>query len=296
MAFIVFNRPEMTKRVFDEIAKAKPKKLLVIADGPRIGRDGEKGLCEKTKSIIEGVNWECEVITNYSNSNLGCKGRVSSGISWVFEQVEEAIFLEDDCLPHSSFFKYCEQLLELYRDDERIMSISGDNFQFSRTQQDNYSFYFSRYSHIWGWASWRRAWKQFDVEIKMWNEIKECNLLNNIFSDTAEVEYWSNVFDRVRVGEIDAWGYQWLFAHLVNRGLCVLPINNLVSNIGFGENATHTNSNSIFSNMKTEEVTFPLNIPPFVVRDKEADKYTDSIFYSGKSHKKVLRRIFNAIR
>ena len=296
VAFIIFNRPETTKRVFDEIAKAKPKKLLVVADGPRKDKNGEKELCENTKSIIEGVNWDCEVITNYSDNNLGCKVRVSSGITWVFDQVEEAIFLEDDCLPHPSFFKYCEQLLELYRDDKRIMSISGDNFQFSRKQQDEYSFYFSRYSHIWGWASWRRAWNLYDVEMKLWSQIKKSNLLDGIFNDSAEIVYWSNVFDKVKEGEIDTWDYQWLFAHIVNTGLCVLPTNNLVSNIGFGENSTHTRSSSIFSNMEVKEVAFPLNTPPYMVRNKEADQYTDSIFYSGNLHKKILKRMFNAIR
>src|SRR6185369_14461868 len=161
VAFIIFNRPDTTEKVFAEIARARPPKLLVIADGPRAGRAGEADRCAATRAIIDRVDWDCKVLTNYSDVNLGCKNRVASGIDWVFEQVPEAIILEDDCLPDPTFFRFCEELLIRYREDERISQICGANFQFGR-KRSNDSYYFSRYNHIWGWASWRRAWQHYD--------------------------------------------------------------------------------------------------------------------------------------
>lgn len=152
VAFIIFNRPDTTEKVFAEIAKAKPPKLLVIGDGPRVSRQGEAEKVAAARSIIQCVDWDCEVQTNFSDVNLGCKRRVSSGIDWVFEQVEEAIILEDDCLPDPTFFRFCEELLARYRHDQRIGMISGDNFQFGSRRNDD-SYYFSKYVHIWGWAT-----------------------------------------------------------------------------------------------------------------------------------------------
>src|SRR5665648_587346 len=160
VAFIIFNRPETTRRVFAEIAKARPTKLLVIADGPRATHPDDAEKCAVVRAIIDGVDWDCEVLKNYSDVNLGCKRRVSSGLDWVFDTVEEAIILEDDCLPHPTFFRFCEEMLAKYRDDKRIAMISGDNFQFGKKRTE-YSYYFSRYTHIWGWASWRRAWDNY---------------------------------------------------------------------------------------------------------------------------------------
>ena len=164
VAFIIFNRPDTTARVFAEIAKARPPKLLVVGDGPRANRDGEADRVAEARAIIKNVDWPCEVLTNFSTPNLGCKKRVSSGIDWIFEQVEEAIILEDDCLPDPSFFQFCEEMLARYRHDDRIAMISGDNFLFGQVPVPE-SYYFSRYCHIWGWASWRRAWKDYDVNI-----------------------------------------------------------------------------------------------------------------------------------
>ena len=170
VAFLIFNRPDTTARVFEAIRQAKPPKLLVVADGPRPDRPDDVEKCKAARAIIDRVDWACEVLTNYSDLNLGCGKRPATGITWVFEQVEEAIIFEDDCLPHPSFFRFCEELLNYYRHDERIMVISGNNFQFGRNRTDD-SYYFSRYNHIWGWASWRRAWEYFDYDLKLWPKI-----------------------------------------------------------------------------------------------------------------------------
>src|SRR5215831_3805810 len=154
VALIIFNRPDVTERVFAEIAHARPRKLLVIADGPRFNRPGEAEKCTATRAIIDRVNWECEVLKNYSDVNLGCGGRESSAMIWIFEQAEEAIILEDDTLPQPTFFRFCEELLEKYRDDERVMHISGDNWLFGQKRISD-SYFFSHYCLSWGWASWR---------------------------------------------------------------------------------------------------------------------------------------------
>ncbi len=294
VAFIIFNRPDSTHKVFREIAKAKPPRLLVVSDGPRADRPEEAECVAKTREIINSVDWECEVLTNYSESNLGCKKRVSSGIDWVFEQVEECIILEDDCIPHPSFFQFCEESLEKYRNDDRIMAISGDNFQFGRKRTD-YSYYFSRYVHIWGWATWRSAWEKYDVSLKLWPEVRGGNWLSDIFSDRTSRRFWDNNFESVYAGKIDTWDYQWTFACLVNHGLTILPQVNLISNIGFNDQATHTKSQSIFAEMETEAMDFPLKHPPFILRDAKADIFSDRTMFYRPLWKRVASKIRSLI-
>jgi hypothetical protein len=165
VALIIFNRTDTTKKVFEVLRQVKPAKLLVIADAPRHNYPDDIEKCAATRQIIEQVDWNCQVIKNYSEKNLGNKLRISTGLNWVFEQVEQAIILEDDCLPHPSFLPFCEDLLDKYQDDQRIMTRSGNNFQFGRKRTE-YSYYFSRYTLIWGWATWRRAWQHYDAEMK----------------------------------------------------------------------------------------------------------------------------------
>lgn len=270
VAFIIFNRPDTTARVFAEIARARPPKLLVIADGPRDNRSGEEEKCRATRAIIEGVDWPCEVLTRFSDTNMGCKKRVASGLDWVFEQTPEAIILEDDCLPHPTFFRFCEELLARYRDDERIGMISGDNFQFGR-QRTSDSYYFSRYCHIWGWATWRRAWQRYDVNMSLWEEVRDGGWLRDILGDDREVKYWQKIFQKVAGGAIDTWDYQWVFANWINSSLSVIPAVNLISNIGFGENATHTTKLNGFADMMVSDMNFPLINPSMVIRDAHAD-------------------------
>ena len=278
VAFLIFGRPEATERVFVEIAKARPRKLLVVADGPRRNQPGESQRCAEVRKIVERVDWDCELFKNYSDENMGCKRRVSSGIDWVFASVEEAIFLEDDCLPHPSFFRFCDEMVERYREDERIMAISGDNFQFGRKRWD-YSYYFSRYPHVWGWASWRRAWKHYDVNMSRWPMIKKAGWLDDILQNKREAAYWTEVFDQVSRGEVGTWDYQWVFACWLQSAFAILPNVNMVSNIGFGGDATHTGRRSKVAEMATEEMAFPLTHPPILLRDSRADRETAKLFF-----------------
>ena len=274
VAFIIFNRPDTTERVFAEIAKAKPPKLLVVADGPRENRKGEAEKCAATRAIIERVDWDCEVLTNFSEVNLGCKRRVSSGIDWVFEQVEEAIILEDDCLPDPTFFRYCQELLGRYRYDQRVGLISGDNFQFGRSRNED-SYYFSKYVHIWGWATWRDRWAgSYDVTMAKWPRVRDEGWLADIVGNGREAVFWGKVFERVYRGEIDTWDYQWVFINWVEGRSTILPTRNLISNIGFNGNATHTTSDSDLANLPIGPLGFPLVHPVGMFRNVGADQFS----------------------
>lgn len=290
VAFIIFNRPDTTERVFAEIAKARPPKLLVIADGPRANRSGEAEKCVATRAIIERVDWPCEVLTNYSEVNLGCKRRVSSGIDWVFEQVEEAIILEDDCLPHPTFFRFCEELLSHYRDDDRIAVISGDNFQLGQKRTDA-SYYFSRYNHIWGWASWRRAWKYYDLEARLWPELRDGGCLDGLIPNPGERKYWAGAFEAVYQGHIDTWDYQWTLACWSQGMISVLPEVNLVSNIGFGADATHTRGASKYADMPVAQMDFPLCHPHIVLPHPKADSFTSQSMFTTSMLRRILQKV-----
>ena len=275
IVLIIFNRPDTTQKVFDVISQVKPYQLFVIADGARNDKQGELEKCQQARKVVDLVDWECELLTNYSDINLGCKKRISTGLNWVFHYVEEAIILEDDCLPNPSFFKFCEELLGKYRYDERVFTISGDNFQFGRKRTD-YSYYFSLYNHCWGWATWRRAWQYYDVEMKLWENIRDGDWLNDILNNPFAVAYWRDKFGKTYDGKVDTWDFQWTMACWLQNGLTILPNVNLVSNIGFNNyESTHTkNRESPFANIPTEVMQFPLSHPPFMIRDVQADNFT----------------------
>ncbi|HBZ35112.1 MAG TPA: hemolytic protein HlpA-like protein [Rikenellaceae bacterium] len=278
--FLVFNRLDTTKQVFKAIRQAKPSQLYIAADGPRADHPGEDEKVQAVRDyVVSSIDWDCEVKTLFRDENLGCKRAISSAIDWFFSHVEEGIILEDDCIPDQSFFLFCQDLLEHYRDDERIMMISGDNFQFKREPTET-SYYFSRYPHIWGWASWKRAWDLYDSEMTAWPEIRENGYLKGILPDKRAVKYWKSVFDSVYNGSIDTWDYQWVFSCWINCGLSIIPNQNLISNIGFGQSSTHTKEDSKFSNLPIGKMKFPLKHPKFVIWNVSADRFTERIWYS----------------
>jgi len=272
VALIVYNRPDTTARVFNTIREARPPFFFVIADGPKSDLPSDADLCKEVRHIVEQVDWPCEFIKNYSDVNLGCGLRPATGISWVFKQVEDAIILEDDCLPHPSFFRYCEELLDKYRYDERIVHIAGSN-SLINSCKGNYSYYYSLFPHCWGWASWRRAWNNFDYDMLLFREIEANGWLNCIFPEKDVARFWRSGFmELYHSKQKHIWDYQWTFACWANSGLSILPNQNLVSNIGFGSEATHTKSlQSKLASMPVSAMEFPLVHPPFVIRDTEAD-------------------------
>lgn len=272
VALFLFKREKETRRVFEMIRAAKPEVLLLVADGPRLAE--ESAACEATRNVVASIDWNCSVYTQYSDINLGCRARVSSGIDWIFNQVDRAIILEEDCVPHPSFFPFCEELLERYQDDRRIMSISGNFFQQSNNQfQTEDSYYASILPHIWGWATWRRAWAKYDVDMHSWPSVRSQGSLKEYFNNAGAYEYWSNVWDQYYEHKIDSWDGQWFYACAINQGICLNPTVNLVSNIGFGTDATHTKSSSAFSALPVYPARFPLRHPKTIAIDHEADAF-----------------------
>jgi hypothetical protein len=287
IAFLIFNRPDTTLKVFKEIEKARPSKLLIVADGPRSSKPGEDEKCAATRAIINQVSWDCEVFTNYSEINLGCKKRVSSGLNWVFSMVEEAIILEDDCLPNSSFFRFCEELLEKYRYDERVGIISGTNLA-ERHASDSY--YFSCYPHIWGWASWRRVWSNYDAEMNGLDDLLNSKNFVGMFRTSNEFNYWKDTFLRVHRGDVNTWDAQVVFMSFLFRYLTIYPNSNLISNIGFRADATHTFNDSPLANLLIYEMQFPLIHPKGYLIDIEAENFRKNVESIGLSKISLLQR------
>jgi len=278
IGLFVFNRPELTEIVFKAIARMEPEQLFIIADGARSSEEELK--CRRVREIVGKVDWKCDVHTDFASENLGCGRRVSSGYNWVFSQVEEAIFLEDDTLPDPSFFGFCQSLLERYRHDTRIMQISGNNFQFGQSRTP-YSYYFSRYPQCWGWALWRRAWNLYDYKMRSWPAFKSAGLLSSLSEDPEEVKYWRRVFDRT-YDNPDTWDFQWVYAMMSQGGLSVNPNVNLVTNIGFGHpDAVHTKEVTNLSNIPLVTIR-ELTHPEFVLCHRDADRYTYEHVYKPK--------------
>jgi hypothetical protein len=293
VAFVVFNRPDLTQRVFAAIAAVQPAKLLVIADGPRADRAGEAGRVAHVRSIIARVDWECDVRTNYSDTNLGCKRRLSSGLDWVFHQVPECIVLEDDCLPDPSFFQFCDDMLERYRDVRRVFQINGTNFQ-KGAQGIADSYYFSRQSHVWGWASWSNRWlSHYDVAVSAWPRVRDEGSLEDVVGGKQEAKYWGAILESLYRGEIDTWDYQWAFACMLNDAAIVTPTVNLISNIGFGDDATHTNvADHPLADLPRAAMQFPLRHPVGMFCRSSLDRE----YFDAYSSIALRRRLLNRIR
>ncbi|MTI88134.1 MAG: hypothetical protein FH748_09215 [Balneolaceae bacterium] len=299
--FLVFNRPDTTKEVLNRIREVQPYKLYIAADGPRKGYLSDFIKCQKTREICMQVDWECDVKTLFREENLGCRQAVSTAIDWFFEQEDSGIILEDDCLPSNSFFTFCDVLLKRYKDHEDIMSITGNNFQPHR--RTDYDYYFSRYMHCWGWATWERAWEKYDWDMKNWKQAKEKNLVNKVFQKKRQQQYWFDILEQVSNGKIDSWAYVWTYSIWLNNGINIIPEENLVSNIGFSSDATHTiDDEDHAAKLPTTELQFPLRHPPKIKTHKKADEYSQLHHFhpnipirAFRKLKKVSLRIFKTV-
>lgn len=295
---LIFNRPNLTEQVMDEIRSAEPPKLFIGADGPRKMYPEDAKRCEQAREVATQVDWDCEVHTLFRNNNIGLKQAVSSAITWFFEHVEAGIILEDDCVPHPTFFPYCAELLERYRDDKRVMVVSGSNFQ-PEHRKYRASYYFSIYNHCWGWATWRDAWATYEGTVPTWPSLRKTSWLNGWLGRSLEAEFWTEIFDRVHRDEIDSWAYPWTFACWKEHGLTALPATNLVANVGFGENATHTKrADREADYLSTGPMTFPLDHPPTMVRFYEADRLTAKEHFGiqDRWYRRILRLIPKRIK
>jgi hypothetical protein len=275
--FLIFNREDTTRRVFEAIRQQKPKYLFVAADGARKNKPGEIETCQRVRDIATQIDWDCELKTLLRDENIGCKMAVSSAITWFFDNVEQGIILEDDCLPDPSFFPYCEELLNRYQDDARIGHISGNCF-LPDVVDKNYSYDFSSISHIWGWASWRRVWDNYDVNFSYWEKYKHNKeKRNNIFNGFREKIYFSSFINDTlsNKNHISAWDVQYLYMLRVQNQLSVYPVVNLVTNLGLNsEFATHTSKKNDKYLIPFSTVAFPLKHPEYVLRNKKLDDQT----------------------
>lgn len=266
VAFMVFNRPDTTRRVFAAIAAARPSRLLLIADGARANRLGEAERCQLVRQIVKEVDWPCKVETNFATENMGCRRRVVSGLNWVFSIVEEAIILEDDCLPDPSFFPFCAEMLDRYRDERRIGVICGYN-ALEKIVPQTYSYLFSKMVGPWGWATWRRAWKEYDGNMSSWPQMKADGLLERMLPYKRSIAYWTRIFDGMYDGTgADTWDWQWIYTTWAKDWLCIVPTPNLIKNIGFGPDATHTlgADPGPYLSRPANAVGFPLRHPPAI--------------------------------
>jgi hypothetical protein len=297
VALIVFRRAHTTRRVFEAISQVRPARLLLIADGPRPDIPGEAEACQEVREIVSRVDWPCEVSTNFAEGNLGCQERIISGLNWTFSLVEEAIILEDDCLPDISFFPFCQELLERYRGDARVASISGTNLVEKYVNTDA-SYFFSQLGGNWGWASWRSEWRRYDRHLRDWPSVKSENLLSEIFDQPSTVAYWTGVFDDMYENNgRNAWDYQWLYTHLKNNALTIIPRVNLVANIGFGPGATHTAEAGTGLTPPVTTIQFPLRHPSSFIPLRSVDRHFQGVI-TGPLSQRIsgkIRRAANRI-
>jgi len=280
LLFLVFNRPDTTSKVFEKIRQAKPLRLYVAGDGPRDGNKEDEEKVEEVRKIATNIDWPCKVKTLFRDKNLGCKKGVGTAIKWFFEHEEQGIILEDDCLPHLDFFAFCENLLDYYAEDERVSVITGNNFQNNKWRGDA-SYYFSKYNHCWGWASWRRSWKYYQSDIEFWPEWSKSKNWLNYIPNKIERRYWKKIFSDAYQKKIDSWAYSWTASLWYKGGLTATPNINLVSNIGFRADATHTKIKEHKLSILPTSNLFKIKHPKIVQRNLEADRFTfDNVFKS----------------
>jgi len=293
--FITFNRLDTTKQVFEMIRKIAPQKLYIASDGHRDSRIGEKEKVEAVRDyVLKSIDWNCEIKTLFRENNLGCGLAPAGAISWFFENEEMGIILEDDCLPSMSFFSYCKELLEYYKDDTRIYHIAGNNpLTFTRTP---YSYYYAYIQHCWGWATWRRAWNHYNFNIKDFNVFIEEKKINKIFTRSIDRKYWINIFKSIENPKIDIWDYQWTYAIFNNNGICINPAKNLITNIGFGENATHTTKdNKSFNGQKRYEI-FEIVHPNKIIINNKIINRINKVCFNITYHLYIISKIKKIVK
>jgi hypothetical protein len=276
--FLIFNRPEITKQVFNAIQQAKPPRLYVAGDGPRSKCTEDEENCKLARSIATNVDWDCEVKTLFRDHNLGCRLAVSQAIYWFFEQEPEGIILEDDCLPSQSFFWFCQEMLEYFRNDKAVGVICGF-YSNELEYKPSASFFFSRYLRVWGWAGWRRSNEGYDSNINLLIE-KQNTWKKDIFSrtDIFLKRYWQDMFEEVGSGKIDTWDIQLQYLLWQKKQQVIVSSKNLVQNIGWAQGA-HPLTKDHNHELATSEINFPLTTPDMTERDTRADQVIEKISY-----------------
>jgi hypothetical protein len=276
VVLIIYRRPQMTARIIDSLRNVKPSEIFVIADGPKNIKDAVK--CQKTRALIKSIDWKCKIYRKYSSKNLGLRKRVVSGLNWVFSKVDRAIILEDDLEIDRSFYRFCSDMLDKYKDNEKVISISGNNFIFGRHKINN-SYYFSKFIYSWGWATWKRAWKLYDDDMLDWPKLKKLGTLKKITGGFGKYLYWTRIFDLTYKEIINSWAYRWIYTSFVNKKLSIVPCENLVANVGIGKDATHTAVKSRVLGIPIKNIKFPLKHPKIIKADIVADAIVEKTLY-----------------
>lgn len=285
--FLVFNRMDTTIQVFSQIKKIKPPKLYIGCDGPRKNFPGESEIIKKIRTfLLENIDWDCEVFTKFNKENMGCKISVSQSIDWFFKNEEMGIVLEDDCLPSQSFFQFCQELLYKYKDDQRIFLITGYNKQ-NKWEDDLQDYFFSNLGGIWGWASWRRAWNHYDVNIQDIDKfIAEDGFSKSLGKSLGKLKQ-DMIYNNVIRDNVDTWAMQWGYARHKNNALTCIPTVSLIKNIGFGEHATHTYGDNL-DGVEANEMKFPIKENAFVVSD---ERYDELLFKKPNLRSRIINKL-----
>ncbi len=292
---VIYKRPEATRTVFGAIARERPRRLFIAADGPASSND--RDLCAETRAIVSRIDWPCDVVHDFSDENLGLNRRMISAIDWIFEQADAAIVLEDDCLPHRDFFRFCSSMLDRYRSESRVLHVSGECYRLGRSGPDSY--FFSKYPLAWGWATWRRAWSLFDPDLTSWPQLRTRPAVRALFDGEDERNYWTSTFDLVHReqsnGHMVSWDYAWYYACMMH-GLSIHPAVNLISNLGSGAAASHTHDLGELSNRPSQPLDDPLCHPHSIIRDGQADldifdhRFPGSVLKQQRSLSHQIRR------
>ena len=287
VAYVVFNRPRHTRETFAAIRAYRPSHLFIIADGPRSSHPADIERCREVRNIVSEIDWRCDVQRNFSDENLGCRRRISGGLDWVFSIVDRAIILEDDCLASPEFFSFCDVLLERYCDNESVWVVSGNSYQPQHHRGDG-SYFFSKYPDNCGWATWRRAWRHYRPDLPFLSDWLQSRRWKEDFPTMSEQRLFRRVFSEALTGTVDSWAYLWAACVIYGGGLSATPNANLIDNIGFDNEATHTTTAR-----GPEYDCTPLGAlihPSHIARNTEADEYLRRIFSDPGLGKRLLRR------
>lgn len=296
VALFVFNRPDLTAQVFDVVRAAKPPILFVSADGPRPDRPDDERLCRETREIVQSVDWPCEVHWNLRDQNLGCGPAMSQGISWVFEHVDRAIILEDDCIPDLTFFSFCDNLLELYQDDSRVLQIAGSNLDAPAAAFVGESYSFASFPLVWGWATWRRAWAHYDIEMSSWPAFRDNGMLGGLHARPHRRAHLRREWNHIHAGN-GTWDHQWQYTVMSQHGLSIYPASNLITNLGFRADATQTTGAGSMAAIPCGSIEFPLVHPPLVAHNPRLEKFlAREVLRAGGTAVTVLRKVLPSHR
>lgn len=292
VALFVYNRPTQAEQTFAQIKAYRPLKLFVLSDGPK-NSDVDRLNVARTREIFTKIDWPCDVVYRFAEHNLGCRESITTGLTFIFDQVQECIILEDDCLPDLTFFDFCTALLERYRDNPEIMTIGGHQ-PIHPDESNGDSYHYSKYPSTWGWATWRRAYRNFDPNLSTWVEREGYEWLLKYLGKDQYARYWSYMLSEAHKGA-DHWDYAWAYHCWKKNGLSIRPTVNLIKNIGFGPTATHTTEAlHPFGQCESSFMPFPLKHPASIEPPGQRESKIEELLFSG-IRRRQLSHIYQAI-